>query len=349
MLTVITVPSELHAEADHPEQPARVLTVQAALEASSLWKRLAPLEPVPATLEQVTRVHDPDYVAALRRVTQGPPRIIEPAPTYVTPQSYECALLAAGGAIRAVEAAVRQTPPGDDISAAFALVRPPGHHAVPDGAMGFCLFNNVAIAARHAQTLGMRKVMIVDIDLHHGNGTQAAFEEDPTVLFLSTHQNGLYPFGSGREDEMGLGAGAGYTINLPLPPGSGDLAYERVCAEVIVPAAERFSPDLVLVSAGYDAHWRDPLGNLQLSAQGYGRVVQVLRTIARRHCGGRMALVLEGGYDLNALRACVMATLSAVLGDEDLPDPIGPAREPEPDVRSLVRRVAARHALGSTR
>ena len=345
MLAVVTVVSEPHADAGHPEQPARVTAIQAALAHSSLRERLTVLRSVPATLEQVTRVHTPDYVAALGRAVHGPPRVIEPAPTYITPESFDCALLAAGGAIQAVETALAPTAREGELSGAFALVRPPGHHAMPDGAMGFCLFNNVAIAARHAQALGAGKVMIADIDLHHGNGTQAAFEEDPSVLFLSTHQNSLYPFASGPEEAMGLGAGKGYTLNIPLPPGSGDGAYERICEEIIVPAADRFGPNLLLVSAGFDAHWRDPLGELQLSARGYGRIVQTLRAIAMRHCGGKIALVLEGGYDLQALPACVLASLSALLGDEDLSDPIGPARSSEPDVRPLLQRVRLRHGL----
>lgn len=345
MLTLVTVISEPHAFSDHPEQPARVAAVADALAASPLRQRLTQAEPAPATPEQVTRVHTPDYVAALRRATAGRPHLIEPAPTYVTPQSFDCALLAAGGAIQAVEAALAPATQPGEISGAFALVRPPGHHAPPDGAMGFCLFNNVAIAARHAQAKGAAKVMIADIDLHHGNGTQAAFEEDPSVFFLSMHQNGLYPYGSGREQEVGRGKGEGYTLNVPLPPGAGDQAYERICEELIRPAADRFRPDLLLVSAGYDAHWRDPLGELKLSARGYGRVVQALRAIALQHCQGRVALVLEGGYDLKALPACVIASLYALLGDEELPDPIGPAGVAEPDVRPLLSRLRSRHGL----
>jgi acetoin utilization deacetylase AcuC-like enzyme len=232
----------------------------------------------------------------------------------------------------------------DDISAAVALVRPPGHHALPNAAMGYCLFNNVAIAARHAQARGIAKVMIVDIDVHHGNGTQSIFYADPSVLFISTHQGGLYP-SSGWERETGQGAGLGTTLNLPLPAGAGDQAFERLCAEIIQPAADRFAPDFMLVSAGYDAHWRDPLGSLQLSARGYGKIVRSLRDIARRHCRGQIALVLEGGYDLAAVSASVIASLHALLGDPALPDPLGPAPRGEPDVQPLIRRWRAHHQL----
>jgi acetoin utilization deacetylase AcuC-like enzyme len=346
MLTLVSVPSEHHTFSDHPERPARVAAVLAALAVSPLRERLSRLEPVPATPEQVTRVHMPEYVAALKHAVTGPPHAIEPAPTYVTPQSFDSALLAVGGAIQAVEAALAPPAQPGEVSGAVALVRPPGHHCLPGAAMGFCLLNNVAIAARHAQARGAAKVMIVDIDLHHGNGTQAAFEDDPSVLCLSTHQAGLYPHESGQEREMGRGAGEGYTLNVPLPPGAGDQAYERVCEDLIRPAADRFGPDLLLVSAGYDAHWRDPLGNLQLSARGYGHMVQALRNIALHHCGGRIALVLEGGYDLRALPACVLASLGALLGDEALPDPVGPAGHAEPDVRPLISRLRSRHGLG---
>ena len=354
MLTLIAVPSLPHTFPDHPEIPERVTAAQAAIEASPVAARLehAPAQGGPASPKQITAVHTPGYVAALERVMQQAPGYIEPAPTYITPESFECARLAAGGAIEAVEAALgtrsRPQAAGEsshpDAQAAFALIRPPGHHALPDSAMGFCLFNNVAIAARHAQARGAAKIMIVDIDVHHGNGTQAAFYSDPSVLYLSTHQGGIYP-NSGWEQETGQGAGLGYTLNMPLPAGAGDQAFERLCAEIILPAADRFAPDFLLVSAGYDAHWRDPLANLQLSAQGYGQIVQSLRGIALRHCGGRMALVLEGGYDLPALSASVIASLHALLGDRAWPDPLGPAPHTEPDVKPLIRRWIALHQL----
>jgi len=355
MLTLISVPSLPHTFPDHPEIPERVTAVLAAIEASPLAARLARAPALPASPEQIARVHHPGYVAALERAMQEAPGYIEPAPTYITAESFDCARLAAGGAIEAVEAAFGTRPrpetasgnhPGQasEVQAAFALIRPPGHHALPGSAMGFCLFNNVAIAARHAQARGAAKVMIVDIDVHHGNGTQAAFYADPSVLFLSTHQGGLYP-DSGWEHETGQGAGQGYTVNMPLPAGTGDQAFERLCAEIIGPAAGRFAPDFLLVSAGYDAHWRDPLGSLQLSAQGYGKIVHNLREIALRHCGGRMALILEGGYDLPALSASVIASLHALLGDSALPDPLGSAPRPEPDVKPLIRRWLTLHQL----
>ncbi len=342
MVTLVSVPSLPHTFPDHAEIPERVTVAMESVQAAGLGPRLRSLPPRPATVEELTLVHTPDYVTALHQAMAQAPGIIEPAPTYITPASYDCALLAAGGALQAVEAVVAPSTP--EPPAAFALVRPPGHHALPGQAMGFCLFNNMAVAARHAQKLGAARVLIVDIDVHHGNGTQAAFYTDPSVLFVSTHQAGLYP-DSGWEHETGRGAGQGYTLNIPLPPGAGDEAYARVWAEVILPAAERFGPDVVLVSAGYDAHWRDPLGHLQLSARGYGRLVQALRHLALARCGGKIALVLEGGYDLAAVSACVVASLSALLGDETLPDPLGSTPHAEPDVRPLVGRLRLIHQL----
>ncbi len=353
MLTLIAVPSLAHTFPDHPEIPERVTAALAAVAASPLAARVVDAPAVPASPKQIAAAHAPEYITKLEDAMRFAPAYIEAAPTYITRESFDCARLAAGGAIEAVEAVLGKRPSPapqaanskePEVHAAFALVRPPGHHALPESAMGFCLFNNVAIAARHAQARGAAKLMIVDVDVHHGNGTQAAFYADPSVLYLSTHQSGLYP-NSGWEHEAGEGAGLGYTINLPLPAGAGDKAFERLCADIIGPAADRFKPDLMLVSAGYDAHWRDPLASLQLSAQGYGKIIRFLSDLAHRHCGGRIALVLEGGYDLEALSASVIASLHALLGDSALPDPLGPAPRPEPDVKPLTQRWRAQHQL----
>jgi acetoin utilization deacetylase AcuC-like enzyme len=234
-------------------------------------------------------------------------------------------------------------PPTSDIHSSFALIRPPGHHALPGHAKGFCLFNNVALAARHAQQRGLSRIMIVDFDVHHGNGTQEAFYSDPSVLFISTHQWGIYP-GTGRADEVGAGAGRGYTVNVPLTAGAGDTTFGRIAADILWPAADRFQPELLLVSAGYDAHWRDPLAGLQLSCAGYHALAGQLAAIAKRHCGGKIVFVLEGGYDLPALSHGVANTIRGALG---LPvdDPLGPAPRPESEAGRILDQVRQLHGL----
>jgi acetoin utilization deacetylase AcuC-like enzyme len=329
-----------HDEPSHPEHAGRLRAIHQALDEADLRSRLLALAPRPATMEELTAVHGPEYVAALKQVMVKAPAYIDYAPTYIVPESYDVAVLAAGGALRAVEAVLQ-----GEAQAAFALIRPPGHHAVPDQAMGFCLFNNVALAARHAQRLGLKKVMIVDFDVHHGNGTQDAFYSDPSVLFLSTHQyqRGFYP-GTGAADETGAGAGEGFNINVPLPAGAGDAAFERIAAEIILPAAERFAPELLLISAGFDAHWADPLASLQLSHTGYGRLMQALKALAEKHCGGKMVLTLEGGYDLAALAGGVLTVFRVLLGDPVL-DSLGPAPRREADVQTALETVQRLHQL----
>ncbi len=328
-----------HDFPNHPENANRLRTIEGALATSGIRERLLTLAPSPAARQQVTAVHIPEYVDALERVMAKAPGYIDAAPTYIVPESFATAMLAAGGAVTAVEAVL-----SGQADSAFALVRPPGHHAVMDRAMGFCLFNNIAIAARHAQKLGRGRILIVDFDVHHGNGTQDMFYHDPSVLFISTHQAGIYP-GTGDADDIGEGPGEGRNVNVPLPAGAGDAAFERLATEIIEPAAERFAPDLLLVSAGFDAHWCDPLASLQLSHSGYGRLMQTLTRIAQRQCEGKMVLTLEGGYDPGALADGVLTLLRVLLGESDLPNPIGPASHPEPDVRSLINRVKAIHSL----
>ena len=331
-----------HDFPNHPENAARLRAVEVALDSPALGLRdfLIHLSPQGATEKQISVVHTPAYITALRQAMHEAPAYVDSAPTYIVPESYEVACLAAGGAIRAVDAVL-----DGEAETAFALVRPPGHHATPDGPMGFCLFNNIAIAARHALTRpGIERVLIVDFDVHHGNGTQDVFYSDPSVLFISSHQSPLYPY-TGAAEEIGEGPGRGHTINLPLPELAGDQAFAQLAAEIIIPAADRFRPNLVLASAGFDAHWLDPLARLQLTLRGYERLTRSLLDLAARHCGGRLVLCLEGGYHLPALSGGAVTVVRTLMGETDIPDSLGPAPRPEPDIRPLLRSYKEIHEL----
>lgn len=237
--------------------------------------------------------------------TAGKPSMLD-ADTFTSPDSHEIALLAAGAAVQAAEHAVKTR------GSAFALVRPPGHHAEADKAMGFCLYNNVAIAAAHALASGLERVAIVDIDVHHGNGTQRLFYGDPRVLYISSHQFPFYP-GTGAADQSGQGEGRGYTVNIPLDAGATDADYDLVYREVAAPVLTQFAPQLTLISAGFDAHEADPLASMRMTADGYSRILtRVLRASA---ASGTVALVTEGGYDLPALRECLEAAIALVRAD----------------------------------
>jgi acetoin utilization deacetylase AcuC-like enzyme len=261
-------------------------------------KGLQVLEPRAATREELARVHDVAYVDGIA-ATAGRAVMLDPD-TFTSPESYEIALLAAGAAVQAMEHALDRREP------AFALVRPPGHHAEQTRAMGFCLFNNIAIAAAAAIARGLSRVAIVDIDVHHGNGTQWMFYDDPRVLYVSTHQFPFYP-GTGAADEVGTGPGKGYTMNVPLAAGATDAVYD-MAYKTIVARLDEYAPELLLVSAGYDAHADDPLASMRVSTDGYATVVRHLKGVADRHCP--IALVTEGGYDLDALGACLDATIA---------------------------------------
>jgi acetoin utilization deacetylase AcuC-like enzyme len=262
--------------------------------------------------------------------------------TYIAPKTFEAALRAAGGVHAAVEAVLR-----GKLDNAVCLVRPPGHHAIRNRGMGFCIFNNIAVAAHAARAQGLAKrVFIVDFDVHHGNGTQTSFYKDPDVLFCSTHQYPYYP-GTGSIHEVGEGLGRGYTINMPLPPGVGDAGFQALMDEVIEAAGKRFKPDIMLVSAGYDAHWADPLASLSLSLAGYAAISRRLVQMAKKLCGGRIVFTLEGGYHPNVLPQGVCNTCRAVLGlppEGDL-DLLGPSPHSEPSLDALIRAVRQMHGL----
>ncbi len=337
-LAVSLVPSPEHALAGHPEAPGRFAGLSALLDGfeGATLLRLAPAE---GARRAAALVHDGAYLERLQAACRRGPALIDPAPTYVTPASFESALHAAGGALAVLEAIE-----SGRAAAGIALVRPPGHHAPADQAMGFCLLNNVAIAARSARQFGFPRILIVDFDVHHGNGTQAITESDPDLLFVSTHQEGIYP-GTGHWRETGSGAGEGSVVNVPLPPGAGDAAFDLIASRLLAPLARRHRPDLILVSAGFDAHWRDPLAGLQLTIGGYHRVVRHLISLAGELAGGRIVFVTEGGYDPEVVTEGVSAILSGLADRPKSADRLGPAPLPEPGVEDLISRIAELHRV----
>lgn len=337
-LAVVVVPSPEHRWEDHPENPSRF---ELLLEPETLCPaaRWVHVEPRTADFETLTRVHPRVYLEALAEVAHDGPGYVDPAPTYVNSGSFEAARRAAGSVVAVVQQVIEGA-----ADAGLALVRPPGHHATATVPMGFCLLNNVAVGARHAQSEGLERVLIVDIDVHHGNGTQEIFYEDRDVLYLSTHQWGIYP-GSGNLDEMGAAAGLGATINVPLPPHAGDATFASFGDLVLEPAARRFRPEVILVSAGFDTHWRDPLASLQLTAGGAYRLASRLRALAEELCAGRLIYVLEGGYDPPALASCLAASACGLAGAPPPSDPFGHPPFVESDALPVLRRVAALHHL----
>ncbi len=335
MTTVYTyVLSPEHHFPDHPERPGRLDAL--ALEQVPRIERI-PL--TPATIAQVARVHHPRMIEQLEAICPQGPGVIDYAPTYVTPTSFTDALNAAGAAISAVRAVL-------DGSArnAFSIARPPGHHAEPGRAMGFCLFNNAAIATQEALAGGLERAAVIDFDVHHGNGTQAAFLNDPRCGYLSTHQEGIYP-GTGWLEEADSAGKRGRIVNLPLPARTGDEGFRQILEGVIWPFAREFQPELVIISAGYDAHWRDPLASLGLSTAGYAMLSRGLVEIAEENCQGRIVFLLEGGYDADNVANGIRAGFAALTGhpQKNISDAC-PHREPE--IEAQLARTRAWHGLG---
>jgi acetoin utilization deacetylase AcuC-like enzyme len=293
---------------DHPEQPARVTAIARRLETEGLVERAVRIEPRSATDEEILRCHAADYLALVKEeVGEGQARL-STGDTRVSARSLEIARLSAGGVLAAVDAVL-----GGRVANAFAVVRPPGHHATPDRGMGFCLFNNVALAARHAQAEhGVERVLICDWDVHHGNGTQDIFYEDGSVLFFDTHQHPLYP-GTGLAAERGRGRGEGLTINCPFPAGAGHKEIVGAFRDVLVPAAEAFRPELVLVSAGFDSRIDDPLGGFRLTDDDFAELTGIVRGIADDHARGRLVATLEGGYNVEGLASAAASHVRALM------------------------------------
>ncbi len=320
------VPSPKHVYPDHPEAPNRFDLLIPRLDSFGAQK----LNVQPATLEEVARVHAPQLIAELEDVCKEGAGIIDYAPTYVTQSSFNDALLASGGTLSCTRAVLNGLHRN-----AFALVRPPGHHAEPNRAMGFCLFNNIAIAARDALTRGIERVAIVDYDAHHGNGTQAAFVDDERAAYLSTHQWGIYP-GTGWYEETPHAKKR--IVDVPLPAGTGDGMYARIADEIFVPFIESFKPELILVSAGFDAHWNDPITMLGLSTAGYYMLSKKLVDLAEEHCSGKIVFVLEGGYNAANLANGAAAVFAALMSKEFV-DPGDASPRKETDASEMIESV----------
>jgi len=331
---------EHQAREPHPERPERLLAARRAV--ARLRDRVAieALAPRDATDDELCRVHTPDYLETLGRWA-GKSGMADPD-TFLSPQSVAAARRAAGGAVALAEALCRGTS-----KRGVAVVRPPGHHALPDRAMGFCLLNNVAVAAAHARTLGVERVAVLDWDVHHGNGTEDMFYADPSVLYVSLHQAPYYP-GTGAASDVGTGEGRGYTVNVPLSAGADDAVYLAAFERVIGPILEAYRPGLMLVSAGFDAHQRDPLGGMALTDLGYAALSRRLLGVLPQGCP--IGLVLEGGYDLAGLEGALGASLEALeTGPANTPDPAGKAPVGSAHAAELERAISAHGATWQLR
>ena len=335
MTTAYTfVPSPEHEYPDHPERPGRLDELIPKLDSFQAEKLAA----TPARHEDIARVHVPRLITGLERVCrEQAPGIIDYAPTYVTQTSFEDAMLAAGATLACSRAVVK-----GEFDNAFAIVRPPGHHAEPDRAMGFCLFNNVAVAAKDALAQGVERVLVVDYDAHHGNGTQAAFLDDERAGYLSTHQWGIYPGTGWLEDAPHARK---RIVDVPLPAFAGDQAFAQISERIIKPTVEAFKPGMIFVSAGFDAHWSDPLTSLGLSSAGFFDISKRLVELAEEHCYGKVVFVLEGGYDPSNVANGAEAVFVALAGSGSEFDAGDPCPRGEPEIESRIDEVRRWHGL----
>ncbi len=330
-----------HDTGQHVENAGRLEAISSLLEETGLTQQLTPIKPRAASVDELSLVHDEQHISHVFDVAQRGGGWLD-ADTVMSVDSYEVALYAAGGVITATEAVM-----SGEVASAFALVRPPGHHATSRRAMGFCLFNNVAVATEYALAkCNLERIAIIDFDVHHGNGTQESFYDNPQVLYTSTHESPFYP-GTGYVEETGSGVAKGTTVNIPLPAGCGDNEYLQVFEQIVSPAVRRFKPQLILVSAGYDPHWVDGLAMMQVTTTGFAQMVRVIKRLADEFCRGRIVICLEGGYHLQALAYSVKATFDVLLGNTSIEDPLGqsPRRFQTLGVDPLLNRIREIHAL----
>jgi acetoin utilization deacetylase AcuC-like enzyme len=328
-----------HDQPGHPENAKRLESIITGLIEKDLFEKVVKKKNRQAVTEEITICHSQDYVEYVKEYCKNGGSYLDPD-TYSNKFSYLSAATAVGSSIELTKAVIK-----GELKNGFALLRPPGHHALANKSMGFCLFGNIAIAAKVALSLpGINKVAIVDFDVHHGNGTQALVGDDTSILFISTHQYPYYP-GTGGIREIGHFESEGTVVNIPLPAGVGDEGFKIVYEKVIIPSIERFNPDLILVSAGYDAHWDDPLANLNLSLNGYDWVSRKLIKVAEEICSSKIIFFLEGGYNLQVLSNGVANTIRALLGIDYIEDPPGRSNQPEPDLKYLSDELIKIHKL----
>jgi acetoin utilization deacetylase AcuC-like enzyme len=331
-----SVRSPEHTLSGHPENSNRFAHFD-GLKDLPVYNNLIEIQAESASESQLLEIHPQEYLDALQEAVKMGPGFLDYGDTYITQASYDAATMAVGGVLNVVDSILK-----GEAFGGFALVRPPGHHATRTRAMGFCLLNNIAIAARYAQKRGMQRILIVDWDVHHGNGTQDIFENDPSILFLSSHQAGIFP-GTGHVHETGIDEGEGTVVNVPLPPRAGDHALISIYHQILSPLANRFKPQMILVSAGFDAHWSDPLASLQLTKGGYYKLAQALTSLAATICDNRILFVLEGGYDPRTLFDSVVNVLHALAELPAYHEADDSAPYPETSIDTLVERVATIH------
>jgi acetoin utilization deacetylase AcuC-like enzyme len=293
----------------HPERAERLRAIEKMIEKSGLDKQLIPVPAREATLDEIMLVHDKDYVDSVAKTSELGGVYLD-GDTFASPATFEASLLAAGGLLQAVDRVCQ-----GEVSHAFAMVRPPGHHAERDYAMGFCIFNNVGVAAEYlVKKYHFKRVAVVDFDVHHGNATQHMFYDRSDIFYYSTHRYPFYP-GTGAASEKGKGAGAGYTLNIPMAAGEGDEAYQKAFEEKLIPSLREYKPEILLLSAGFDAHVRDPLGGMKVTDAGFRYMAQELQKIALEYCQGKAIYTLEGGYDLEGLASSVKEVLQVLVQD----------------------------------
>ncbi len=330
-----------HDTGYHIENIQRLKSITTMMEEHKLMDKVIALPARAATVDELTMVHAKEYVVQVKKKAESGGGYFD-MDTIASKNSYNAAVYAAGGTLAAVDAVMTK-----ELHSAFALVRPPGHHATCWKAMGFCIFNNIAIGAKYAlANYNVQRILIVDFDVHHGNGTQDTFYADPGVLYFSTHQYPFYP-GTGSIDETGTRAGEGFTVNIPLIAGWGDNEYQAIFEDVLAPIAQRFQPELIMVSAGYDAHWADNISLMRLSVRGFARLVEILKVLAKTLCHDKLIFTLEGGYNLDALSLSVAATFNTLLDQSEIDDPMGKSEKTIKlaNFDSFLRMVQDKHRI----